>query len=74
MKNLKGIYGITNDALLPESKLDFAVEEAIKSGCRVLQYRSKIKDWEVRVRQDEALRLLSEQDHFPLISLDSVEL
>ena len=74
MKSLKGIYGITDDALLPESKLDFAVEEAIKSGCRVIQYRSKIKDWKVRVRQAESLRLLCEQYQVPLIINDNVEL
>ena len=74
MKSLKGIYGITDDALLPESKLDFAVEEAIKSGCRVIQYRSKIKDWKARVRQAESLRLLCEQYQVPLIINDNVEL
>ena len=74
MKSLKGIYGITDDALLPESKLDFAVEEAIKSGCRVIQYRSKITDWKARVRQAESLRLLCEQYQVPLIINDNVEL
>jgi len=74
LKSLKGIYGITDDALLPESKLDFAVEEAIKAGCRVIQYRSKIKDWKARVRQAESLRLLCEQYQVPLIINDNVEL
>lgn len=71
---LAGLYAITEDSLLPESRLVETVEEVLSSGCKLLQYRSKIEDWDTRVRQAKSLQSLCYKHNVPLVINDSVKL
>lgn len=53
--NLRGIYGITDESLLPEADLLPAVEQALAGGISLLQYRNKRGEPEFRRQQAGAL-------------------
>lgn len=72
--HLSGLYGITDDSLLSDDKLLNSVESALSAGCKILQYRSKIEDWQTRVAQAAELQGLCEKYQVPLIINDSIEL
>lgn len=71
---LSGLYAITDDSLLPEPRLLEAVEAALSSGCQLLQYRSKIENWDIRIRQAKSLQSLCEKYGAKLIINDSVDI
>ncbi|KTT49232.1 thiamine-phosphate pyrophosphorylase, partial [Pseudomonas oryzihabitans] len=52
MSPLRGLYAITDSALLAESRLLPYVEAALQGGARLVQYRDKSGD--ASRRQDEA--------------------
>lgn len=69
-----GLYGITDDRLLGDTNLLSSAESALSAGCKILQYRSKIKEWEKQKEQASGLQRLCEEYQAPLIINDSVEL
>lgn len=71
---LSGLYAITDDTLLPESRLKDAVEQTLLAGCRLVQYRSKIEDRAFRLQQAQQLQALCEQHDAQLIINDDVDL
>ena len=71
---LAGIYGITDDGLLPGGKLFTAVEAALNAGISLLQYRSKTACAEQRLEQAARLQALCKRHGIPLIINDDIDL
>ena len=71
---LTGLYGITDDRLLPAERLCAAVEAALEAGMAMLQYRSKTGSPELRRQQAESLQALCARYRVPLIINDDVAL
>ncbi|MDO8908727.1 MAG: thiamine phosphate synthase [Pseudohongiella sp.] len=76
---LSGVYAITDDELLAAEKLLPAVEQALKGGVSVLQYRSKSngdasKPFALRQQQAAALTRLCHQYQALLLVNDDVDL
>jgi thiamine-phosphate pyrophosphorylase len=74
MSRLRGIYAITDNRLTPETTLLEQVEQALKGGVRILQYRDKQSPAELRQRQASALARLCHDYDALLIINDDVEL
>ncbi|WP_434775963.1 thiamine phosphate synthase [Pseudomonas oryzihabitans] len=74
MSTLRGLYAITDNALLAEGRLLPYVEAALQGGARLVQYRDKSQD--VRRRQNEAAALaeLCRQHDAQLIINDDLPL
>ena len=70
----RGLYAITDAALLPDDRLTSAVEQAILGGARLVQYRDKSGDSTRRVDQARSLNALCQRHRIPLIVNDDVEL
>ncbi len=70
----RGLYAITDALLIPDDRLAAAVEQAIRGGARLVQYRDKSHDNARRLAQAEALNELCRRHHIPLIINDDVEL
>ena len=71
---LRGVYAITDDALLPPAEMLPKVEEALAAGIRFLQYRSKSTDADSRLRTARELAALCTAYEVPLIINDAVDL
>ncbi|MBL4821571.1 MAG: thiamine phosphate synthase [Gammaproteobacteria bacterium] len=71
---LRGVYAITDNNLLPESKLLESVEQALEGGIKLLQYRNKTGNWHDKVNQARALQLLCASFEVPLIINDDTQL
>ena len=71
---LRGLYAITDSHLIPSHHLVATVEEAIKGGARVIQYRDKSTDNNQRFQQAQALHHICQQYQVPLIINDDVAL
>ncbi|MGA4632484.1 thiamine phosphate synthase [Pseudomonas solani] len=71
---LRGLYAITDSALLADGRLLPYVEAALKGGARLLQYRDKSGDDARRLREAEALRELCARHGAQLIINDDAEL
>lgn len=71
---LRGLYAITDSALLAGGRLLPYVEAALAGGARLLQYRDKSSDEARRLREAEALRRLCESQGATLIINDDAEL
>ncbi len=71
---LRGIYGITDDALLPGDLLLTRVEAALRTGLALLQYRSKQGSEQERLQQARALVDLCRHYDTPLVINDDVPL
>lgn len=69
-----GIYAITDDQLLPGTRLLEASRAALENGVALLQYRSKSKDEARRLQEAEALAALCRDFETPLLINDDVEL
>ena len=65
-----GIYGITDDALLPEEILVERVECALKAGLGMLQYRSKNPDKTIKQKVAHQLSDLCKRYDVPLLIND----
>lgn len=70
----RGLYAITDAALLPDDRLVTAVEQALLGGARLVQYRDKNSDGARRLTQARALNALCRRHGVPLIINDDVEL
>ncbi|MFO7641682.1 MAG: thiamine phosphate synthase [Candidatus Competibacteraceae bacterium] len=71
----RGLYAITDAALLPEDpRLIVAVERAMMGGARLIQYRDKSADAARRLARARALSTLCQRYEIPLIVNDDVEL
>lgn len=71
---LKGIYALTDPALTPGESLYRAVEQALRGGVALIQYRDKTAT--AAERQERARKLLEICRHYdkPLIINDDIEL
>ena len=70
---LRGLYAVTPEDSDTTSLLR-AVEAALAGGARLVQYRSKSPDAELRLEQAGTLRLLCERYGVPLLVNDSLEI
>jgi len=70
----RGVYAITDEALLPTDIFLDRVEAALKAGISVLQYRNKNGDAALRQEQCRHLRSLCNHYHTLLLINDDVEL
>lgn len=70
----RGLYAITDAALIADDRLIAAVEQAILGGARLIQYRDKSADTSRRLAQAHALNALCQHYAIPLIINDDVEL
>lgn len=72
---LRGLYAITDSKLMPDTdSLLFHVEQALRGGARIVQYRDKSTDQAKRHQQALALVDLCNQFDRPLLINDDVEL
>ena len=79
MKNknhlLRGLYGITDADLLPNPEILYqSVEEALRGGMQILQYRDKQNNHATQLKQAATLKELCDNYSALLIINDSVEL
>lgn len=72
--SLRGIYGITDDALLTSDTMLPAVEAALRGGIKLLQYRCKNLALPDRTVQARRLLALCERFSVPLIINDDMQL
>jgi len=71
---LRGLYAITDSQLLSDNALVASVEQAIRGGAQVIQYRDKSHDATKRLQQAQALQTLCRGYRIPLIINDDVAL
>ena len=74
MRQLSGLYAITDGRLSTDGKLIQAVSEAIAGGARIIQYRDKSGDQARRTNEARQLLQLCRQHHATLIINDDVAL
>ena len=72
--NSRGLYAITDSALLAEGRLLPYVEAALEGGARLLQYREKSRDQARRFDEASALRELCQRYDAELVINDDLEL
>lgn len=70
MAKIKGIYAITDEKLIPDEKLEEAVERALLGGVDLIQLRDKNFDFEKRVTRAIRVRKITEKYSVPLIVND----
>ncbi len=68
------LYAITDSQLLPGDKLFYAVADALKGGCKLVQYRDKSSDHARRVFEAKSLLNLCNQHQAQLLINDDVQL
>lgn len=71
---LRGVYAVTDPASASGDQLVFAVEQAVRGGARLIQYRDKTGSAVQRRRQADELQVLCARFQIPLIVNDDVEL
>lgn len=71
---LYGLYAITDEKLIPETQFQSSIEQALKGGTRIIQYRDKSHDLEKRKKQASLLRNLCHQYDSLLLINDDIEL
>lgn len=72
---LRGLYAITDSSLMSgDDTLLSHVEQALKGGASIVQYRDKSADAERRLRQAHALNQLCQHYQIPLLINDDIEL
>ncbi|MDX2421391.1 MAG: thiamine phosphate synthase [Amphritea sp.] len=73
--SLRGLYAITDSTLMPNTdSLLLQVEQALRGGARILQYRDKSTHQALRLQQALALVDLCQQYHCPILINDDAEL
>ncbi|WP_415883343.1 thiamine phosphate synthase [Neptuniibacter sp. QD72_48] len=73
--SLKGLYGITDSDLMPDTETMLRkVEQSIQGGAKIIQYRDKSSDLKKRVEQASALNLICKKNKIPLIINDDAGL
>lgn len=68
------LYAITDSTLMPNEKLFSGVEAALKSGCKLVQYRDKSNDHNLRMFESSNLLALCRKYQAQLIINDDVAL
>lgn len=71
---IRGLYAITDGALMPEAEFVDRAERALRGGARILQYRDKSAERDKRIRQAIGLLSVCRQYGTPLIINDDAEL
>lgn len=72
--NLAGLYVLTDNHLTPDERLNESVEQALRGGARIIQYRDKQSSDAIRLQQARALNQLCREYDALLIINDDVEL
>lgn len=70
----KGIYGITGDNFSNGRSNYFCVEEMIKGGIKIVQYRTKTKDTREKVKEAREIRELCRKNGVIFIVNDNVDI
>ncbi|MGB0282462.1 MAG: thiamine phosphate synthase [Neptuniibacter sp.] len=74
-KKLSGLYGITDQQLMPDlASLLTQVEKSLKGGAEIIQYRDKSSDLKKRVEQASALNTLCKKHNALLLINDDAGL
>ncbi len=71
---LRGLYAITDETLIPESAFAATIEQALRGGSSIIQYRDKSGNEVKRLEQASALRSLCNQYDACLIINDDITL
>jgi thiamine-phosphate pyrophosphorylase len=71
---LRGLYAITDETLIPESVFVATVEQALRGGAAIVQYRDKSGNEAKRLEQASALRSLCDEYNACLIINDDIRL
>ncbi|WP_205341145.1 thiamine phosphate synthase [Denitrificimonas caeni] len=74
LKSLKGLYAITDSALLTDGRLLPYCEAALRGGAKILQYRDKSTDTARRLHEAQALQALCQNYGARLIINDDLRL
>ena len=74
MKKLHGLYAITDAELIASDKFVFTIEQSLRGGASVIQYRDKSADNEKRFQQASALKALCDQYNAYFIINDDIDL
>jgi len=74
VKKLQGLYAITDETLLPVDIFVDGVEQALKGGARIIQYRDKSGDQSKRLQQAGQIKELCQQYRAVFIINDDVML
>ena len=74
MKQLSGLYIITDEHLIDEENFIQDIEHALQGGANIVQYRDKSQNKEKKRHQAHALRELCDQHHKIFIINDDIEL
>lgn len=69
----QGLYVVTDSTLLKDNLLS-AVEEALKGGAQIVQYRDKSSNNSQRLHEAQQLKNLCDSYHIPLLINDDVDL
>jgi thiamine-phosphate pyrophosphorylase len=71
---LHGLYAITDNNLIENTKIIDAVEQAIIGGAKIVQYRDKSHDKQRRFAQAQALKRMCQKYNVPFLINDDVML
>ena len=74
MKQLHGLYAITDASLIPEHNFSTIIEQALQGGARIIQYRDKSTDFDKRLRQAAEIKALCAKFNSIFIINDDIEL
>lgn len=74
LKTLRGLYAITDSALLADGRLLPYCEAALRGGAKILQYRDKSTDTARRLTEAKALQLLCQEYDARLVINDDLNL
>jgi len=73
-KRLQGLYAITNEKLMTPTHFKQSLEQALKGGARIIQYRDKSDDGNKRLQQAKQLKNLCQRYHALCIINDDIDL
>jgi thiamine-phosphate pyrophosphorylase len=71
---LRGLYAITDETLIPKKKFTHTVEKTLQGSARIIQYRDKSCDKSKRLQQASELQTLCKKYNALLIINDDIEL
>lgn len=71
---LRGLYAITDEQLIPETDFAAIIEQALRGGTSIIQYRDKSDDTDKRQQQATVLRELCNRYSALLVINDDIEL
>lgn len=74
MNSLSGLYAITDAKLIPQTRFAQTIELVLKGGARIIQYRDKSNDHNMRLQQAKVLKQLCQRYQALCIINDDIEL